>query len=157
MKYDEFLNFILSFGSSLFLENENMALLKKICSIVDKKTIHYLWSNYNSSKFVIQKKISCNQNEYHFTIEKIFTEDNYLMVIDSCCFTDNDRHIILKLNRSDLIEILTCFYWELDEIYILNNDLDWFIAINHNFEIVFYCNEDSTWLTYYRDKIMLIE
>ena len=76
------------------------------------------------------------------------------MVIDSCCFTDYDKHVILQLGRSDLIGVLTQFYWELDEVYISNNDLEWFIAINHNFEIVFYCNNSSTRLVYYRERIM---
>lgn len=158
MKYDDFFNYILSFDRPLFLEDENIKIMiiNKLCSIADGKAIHYLWSNYNSPQFVAQNKISCNQNEYHSIIENVFTEENYLMVIDSCCFTDCDRHDILQLSRSDLIEILKHFYWELDEVYISNNDLDWFIAINHNFEMVFYCNNNSTRLDYYREKIMSI-
>ena len=156
MEYDNFLKFMLSLGGSLFLEDEDKEniILNKLCSIADKNTIHYLWSNYNSPQFVTRKKISCNQNEYHSTIEAVFTEENYLMVIDSCCFTDYDKHVILQLGRSDLIGVLTQFYWELDEVYISNNDLEWFIAINHNFEIVFYCNNSSTRLVYYRERIM---
>jgi len=37
MKYDDFINFILAFGSPLSIENENSALLKKLCLIVDKE------------------------------------------------------------------------------------------------------------------------
>lgn len=155
MIYEEFSNYILSFDRSLLLENEDdrHAILEKICLFADKKEIHYLWSNYNSPKFIAQRKLSCNQNEYHSAIKKIFTEDNYLIVIDSCCFYDNDKHVILRLNGNDLIDILTHFYWELDEVYIFNDDLDWFIAINHHFDMIFYCNENSMWLTYYYDKI----
>lgn len=158
MKYDDFLNFILTFGRALFLEDENkkIMILNRLCSIADGNDIHYLWSNFNSPQFVAQKKISCNQNEYHRTIENVFTEENYLMVIDSCCFDDYERHVILQLGRGDLIDILTHFYWELDEVYISDRDLDWFIAINHNFEMVFYCNISSTRLGYYREKIMSI-
>lgn len=128
-------------------------LLEKLCLIADKKTIHYLWSNYDSPKYIGQKKICCDQNEYHSTIQEIFTKNNYLMAIDSCCFTDKEKDIILQLSGSDLTDILTRFYWELDEVYIFNNDVDWFIAINHHFDMVFYCNENSMWLNYYCDKI----
>ncbi len=154
MKYDDLVSFILSFGRELFLEDENNLIINKLCSIADANDIHYLWSNFNSPQFVVQNKISCNQNEYHGIIEKVFTEENYLMIIDSCCFADCDKHVILQLCRSDLIDILTRFYWELDEVYISNNDLDWFIAINHNFEMVLYCKNSSS--DYYREKIMSI-
>lgn len=159
MKYDDFFKYILSFGRALFIEdtNKNIMILSKLCSIADGNDIHYLWSNYNSPQFVVQNKISCNQNEYHRTIENVFTEGNYLMVIDSCCFTDCDRHVILQLGRNDLIDILTHFYWELDEVYISDSDLDWFIAINHNFEMVLYCSNSSTRSVNYREKIMPIK
>ncbi|MBD5139945.1 MAG: hypothetical protein HDT25_00800 [Ruminococcus sp.] len=156
MTYDEFLNYALSLDRPLFLENENnISLLEKLCSIADKKEIHYLWSNYKSPKFISQKKLSCRQNEYHNAIKEIFTEDKYLIAIDSYCFDDNDKHVILQLSRNDLTDILTHFYWELDEVYIFNDDLDWFIAINHHFDMIFYCCENSKWLNYYSDKIKL--
>lgn len=155
MTYNEFLDYVLSLGRPLFLEDEdnNTLMLEKLCSIADKKTIHYLWDNCKSPKFISQKRLSCKQNEYHSAIKEIFTENNYLIVIDSCCFYDNDKHIILQLSGNDLINILTHFYWELDEVYIFNNDLDWFIAINHHFDMIFYCNENSIWRNYYSDKI----
>lgn len=156
MKYDDFLDYILPFGVSFpDNENERIAVLDKICSVAGKKELHYLWSSYRSPRFIAQKKISCRQNEYRSTAEKIFTGEKYITVIDSCCFEDNDRHIIFQSDRKSLTDILTHFYWDLDEIYISNSDLDWFISVNHNFELHFYCKEDSSWLTYYKSKLII--
>lgn len=58
MKYDDFLNYILSFDRVLFLEDEKNKIINRLCSIADVNDIHYLWSNYNSPQFVAQKNIT---------------------------------------------------------------------------------------------------
>ena len=46
--------------------------------------------------------------------------------------------IVIEAEEKEIISLLTEFYWELDEVYISDYSGNWFISINHNFELSFY-------------------
>lgn len=94
--------------------------------------LHYSWGNFKSGHR-IKIKIKPNSDFYQI-IEKIFCKDEVLILaIDKMCIDENNRLFYLKANN--LFKLLKEYYWELDEIYISNCDMDWLISINHVFEI----------------------
>lgn len=128
-------------STQLINKNESEKIIRKIIAIANGEKLHYLWSNYKSNSFIIQKKISCNPNLYIKTLNNIIVFNNMYLIIDKVCFSDYDNDLVVKLSKAEIIELLYEFYWELDEIYIFDMDCSVFISLNHNFELSLYGNK----------------
>lgn len=107
IKLSELIEYISRFGGALLPEEESEAAVKKLCGVAGRVDIHYLWSSCNVPEFVVQKKLPCKQKEYRRRIGEIFTEGNYLLAIDRCCFSDSDKNAVLQLTARELSELLT--------------------------------------------------
>lgn len=73
----------------------------------------------------------------------ILPDGTYYLSIDNICFKDKNNDITMCIPKNGILQLLTDFYWELDEIYIYDFSYDWFISINHNFELHLYCDDKS--------------
>ncbi|MDE5556583.1 MAG: hypothetical protein K2J32_02640, partial [Ruminococcus sp.] len=51
--------------------------------------------------------------------------------------------LVFELSKSEIIKIMYEFYWDLDEIYILDLNFNCFVSVNHNFELSLYGNKKS--------------
>lgn len=140
MKKNDLFNFLKQDNISTKLVNkeESETIIKKIISIANGDSLHYLWSNYKSNSFIIRKKLSCNLDLYIKALTNIIVYNDIYFIIDKVCFSDSEDNLVIKLSKIELLELLCKFYWEFDEIYILDTDCTDFISINHNFELSLY-------------------
>ena len=125
----------------LINKGESEKIIKRMISIANGDKLHYLWSNYKSNSFIIQKKISCNLDLYIKTLHNVIIFNDMYFIIDKVCFSDFNDNLVMKLSKAELVELLYEFYWELDEIYIFDIDFNFFISLNHNFELSLYGNK----------------
>ena len=119
-------------------EEESEKIIKKLINIANGDKLHYLWSNYKSNSFIIRQKVSCNLDSYIKTLSDIIVFDNMYFVVDKACLSDFYNDLVFELSKAEIIELMREFYWELDEIYIVDIDCSVFIALNHNFELSLY-------------------
>ncbi|MBR5512410.1 MAG: hypothetical protein IKV85_00305 [Ruminococcus sp.] len=134
------LNFFKQKNISNVLVNkeESEKIIRKLISIANGDKLHYLWSNYKSDSFITQQKISCNLDSYIKTLSNIIVFDNMYFVVDKACLSDLDNDLVFELSKAEIVELMREFYWELDEIYIVDIDCSVFISLNHNFELSLY-------------------
>ena len=134
------LNFFKQKNISNVLVNkeESEKIIRKLISIANGDKLHYLWSNYKSDSFIIRQKISCNLDSYIKTLSDIVVFDNMYFVVDKACLSDLDNDLVFELSKAEIVELMREFYWELDEIYIVDIDCSVFISLNHNFELSLY-------------------
>lgn len=140
MEQSILLNFFKQKNISNVLVNkeESEKIIRKLISIANGDKLHYLWSNYKSDFFIIRQKISCNLDSYIKTLSNIIVFDNMYFVVDKACLSDLDNDLVFELSKTEIVELMREFYWELDEIYIVDIDCSVFISLNHNFELSLY-------------------
>ena len=70
----------------------------------------------------------------HFGVAKY---KKVYFIINKNCIDDATEEIVILTDSESVLQILREYYWELDEVCILDENFSWAIAINHNFEIFY--------------------
>lgn len=146
MKKSDIFNFIehKNISSDFINKEESKIIIEQIISIADGENLHYLWSNYKSDSFIIRKKISCDPDIYIKTLTETILFNDVYFIIDKVCFSDSDDHLVFRLSKSALLELLYEFYWEFDEIYISDVECSMIISLNHNFELSLFGDNNTS-------------
>ncbi len=137
MRKSDLFNFLeqKNISAKLIDKDESEIIIKQIVSVADGDNLHYLWSNYKSDSFIVRKKISCDPDIYIKTLAETIVFNDVYFIIDKVCLSDSDDHLVFRLSKSALLELLHEFYWEFDEIYISDTECSMIISLNHNFEL----------------------
>lgn len=118
-------------------KDDSEIIIQKIIALTNGDKLHYLWANFKSDSFVNIKKISCDKDIYIKSLVDSIDFNQMYLIVDGVCFIDSIE-LVIEISKKELIELLKVYYWELDEIYILNIQCNRFFSINHNFELSLY-------------------
>jgi len=140
---NDFIQFIVTKKFSLLSSDNKNELTKLFLNKFSNLTsLHYFWTDLKINDKVIIAKLKPDDDFYKNHINDIISivSGNIIILsIDTDCSVNNTNdELMIKTEKDSLINLLIEYYWELDEIIIFDTLMNWFICVNHNFEIIIY-------------------
>lgn len=124
----------------ILYEGENYKkFFQKLFEIFSSRaSLHYLWCNVNENLEQIKIKVIPDNRIYYLLFDLLGDRVNQVFfVIDQEILNEETKDVLLELRFKSLLNLLSKYYWELDEIYIVDPEMHWMISVNHMFEFIF--------------------
>ncbi|MBQ3783296.1 MAG: hypothetical protein II838_07635 [Lachnospiraceae bacterium] len=102
----------------------------------DTKDFNYFWGYIKADTIHNTVKIKAD-DVYYSEVQKYIRCQKVYFIINKNCIDDATEEIVILTDSESVLQILREYYWELDEVCILDENFSWAIAINHNFEIFY--------------------
>ena len=129
----QFTEILASYPSIKILDDSTAQdILDRVMLEYRVNTLHYFWSKPKASIANCTKIRPKDLPAYYEdTLPALLSGDTYL-IIDLC---DDDKFIVCQSRLDDLMKLLKENYFELDEIYILNDAFHIRLCVNHVCEV----------------------
>ena len=131
MKKEELLNYNVK-----IISNGQETLSNILKQYTSTEQLQYCWAHLDKKQEIYKVKIKAD-DEYYKSLKSVVDDIEVQMAISRTCMEDAEEDLLLVANSKVILEMLIENYWDLDEVCIFSEKKNWFLVINHVFEIFF--------------------